>query len=334
MARRHLTLIATTGDRFCDFAPYVPAASDDGTVAFQAALAGGGTGVFTGSGEAVDEAAGPSLVRVTSHPDRNGVGMMSFYGDRQDGGRGVFLLHDARLETVADTSVEFSAIGPLGPTMNDAGTVAFRADRSPGVSGIFTGDGKDVVAVVETDSRWRRFHGLPVITRSGALVFRADRADNVQGIYCHYEGSIGTVAESGDFFETLSLFPSANDDGTVAFAATLRAGGAGIFTAAEGGITRIADTGGAFEAYRAALITDGGNVVVLATPRGGSLGLFDGADPVEDRILAVGDQFLGSNVAELASNPVSVNAVGQVAIRVTLTDGRQLILRADPHGYD
>jgi hypothetical protein len=38
----------------------------------------------------------------------------------------------------------------------------------------------------------------------------------------------------------------------------------------------------------------------------------------------------GSTVAELASNPVSVNAVGQVAIRVRLTDGRQLILRADP----
>jgi hypothetical protein len=34
-------------------------------------------------------------------------------------------------------------------------------------------------------------------------------------------------------------------------------------------------------------------------------------------------------VVDLASNPVSVNAVGQVAIRAELADGRELILRAD-----
>jgi hypothetical protein len=39
---------------------------------------------------------------------------------------------------------------------------------------------------------------------------------------------------------------------------------------------------------------------------------------------------LGSTVSELASNPVSVNGPGQVAIRVTLADHRQVILRADP----
>jgi len=71
-------------------------------------------------------------------------------------------------------------------------------------------------------------------------------------------------------------------------------------------------------------------VVHIATPRGGSLGLFAGPDPEADRILALGDPLLGSTVAELASNPVSVNAAGQVAVRARLTDGRQLILRADP----
>jgi cell division septal protein FtsQ len=117
----------------------------------------------------------------------------------------------------------------------------------------------------------------------------------------------------------------------VAFAATLPAGGAGIFTADEGRITRI-DTDDAFEACRGALITGAGAVVLVATPRGGSLGLFAGPDPAADRILVIGDPLLRSTVAELASNPVSVNATGQVAIRVRLTDGRQLILRADPVG--
>jgi len=38
------TVIATTGERFSSFAPYVASVNDAGTVAFQAALRGGGTG--------------------------------------------------------------------------------------------------------------------------------------------------------------------------------------------------------------------------------------------------------------------------------------------------
>ena len=328
------TVIATTGERFSDFAPYVASVNDAGTVAFQAALRGGGTGVFTGTGGAIAEAAGLALLAgVTSHPDLNGAGATSFYGDLPGGGQGVFLLRDGRLQTIADTRGPFASIGPLGPTMNDAGTVAFRADRTAEVSGIFTGDGAALATVADTDGPWSRFHGLPVINAGGTVVFRADRKDGVQGIYAGRRGSIRTVAETGDRFETLSLFPSVNDYGTVAFAATLRAGGgAGIFTVHEGRITRLIDTDGAFDACRGALITSAGAVVRIATPRGGSLGLFAGPDPEADRILALGDPLLGSTVAEIASNPVSVNAAGHVAIRARLTDGRQLILRADPVG--
>jgi hypothetical protein len=77
------------------------------------------------------------------------------------------------------------------------------------------------------------------------------------------------------------------------------------------------------------LLTDAGDVVLIATPRGGRPGIFAGPDPMADRILCLGDPLLDSNVVDLASNPVSVNAVGQVAIRAELADGRELILRAD-----
>jgi len=325
------TVIATTGERFSDFAPYAAAVNDAGTVAFQAALRGGGTGVFTSSGGAVAEAAGPALLAgVTSHPDLNGAGAMSFYGDTPDGGQAVFLLRDGCLQTIADTQGLFASIGPLGPTMNEAGVVAFRADRLEGVYGIFVGDVAAVATVADTEGPWSRFHGLPVINRGGAVVFRADRKDGVQGIYVDHGGDIRTVAETGDLFETLALFPSVNDHGTAAFAATLRAGGAGIFTVDDGRITRSIDTDGAFESCRGALITSAGAVVCIATPRGGTLGLFGGPDPEADRILALGDPLLGSSVADLASNPVSVNAAGHVAVRATLADGKQLILRADP----
>jgi hypothetical protein len=73
------TVIATTGERFSDFAPYVASVNDAGSVAFQAALRDGGTGVFTGSGGAIAEAAGPALLAgVTSHPDLNDAGATSF----------------------------------------------------------------------------------------------------------------------------------------------------------------------------------------------------------------------------------------------------------------
>jgi hypothetical protein len=97
-------------------------------------------GVFSGRGGEVAEAVGPQyLGSVTSHPDLNGSGAMCFYGSLSGGGENIFLLDDGRLQTIADTRGPFAAIGPLGPTMNEAGTVAFRANRTPEVSGIFAG---------------------------------------------------------------------------------------------------------------------------------------------------------------------------------------------------
>jgi hypothetical protein len=234
------------------------------------------------------------------------------------------------LQLVADTHGAFTSIGPLGPTMNEAGSVAFRADSADRVSGIFASDGAAVTTVADTNGPWSRFHGLPVITDDDTVVFRADSKDGVQGIYAGRGGSIRTVAETGERFESLGPFPSANERGTVAFAATLRGGGAGIFTHDNGRITRITETDGAFEAYRGALITNAGAAVMIATPRGGRLGLFDGPDPEADRILALGDSLLHSSIEDFAANPVSVNASGQVAIRASLTDGRHVIVRADP----
>jgi hypothetical protein len=325
------TVIASTGERFSDFAPYVASVNDEDTVAFQAALRAGGTGVFTGDGAAIAEVAGPTLLAgVTSHPDLNSSGATSFYGELADGAQGVFLLRDGRLQAIAGTRDGFAVVGPLGPTMNEAGTVAFRAERTAGVSGIFAGDGAAATTVADSECGWSAFHGLPLIDGRGTVVFRADREDGVQGIYARRGGSIETVAETGDLFETLAFFPSANDGGAVAFAATLRGGGAGIFTVDEGQIVQVLDTESAFESCRGALISGGGAVVCIATPQGGSLGLFAGPDPEVDRILALGDPLLGSSVVDFAANPVSVNADGHIAVRATLADGRQLILRADP----
>ena len=323
------TVIATTEEQFSGFAPYVAAVNDLGMVAFQAALRDGGSGVFTGSGEVSAEVVGPDvLAAVTSHPDLNLAGETSFYGDLP-GRPGC--LRAPRRETADDRGYggRLSSVGPLGPTMNEAGTVAFRADLGSGTSAIFVGDAADVTTVADTDGDWSRFHGLPVIDRGGGVVFRADREDGVEGIYSARQGTIRAVVEVGDVFERLALFPSVNDHGTVAFAATLRGQGTAILTADDGLIT-VVDSKGEFEEFRGALIDGAGSLVRIATPRGGSLGLFSGPDPKTDRILAIGDHLFGSTVTDFASNPVSINAIGHLAIRASLADGRQLILRTNP----
>lgn len=324
-----LTLVAATDDRFERFSPYVASSNLDGRVTFQAALRDGKTGVFTGIGQDVEEIARSALVRsVTSHPDRNAAGVVSFFGTKAGGGEAVFLVRDDDVRTIAETGDAFVSIGPAGPTMSGEGAVAFRADPSPGVSGIFVAADDGITTIADTQGTWAGFHGLPIIDVRGGVTFRADKKDGQEGIYRWSEGSIRTVVGSGAAFASFRPFPSANDDGVVAFAATRSGGGAGIFTAKDGRIETVVDVDGAFESYRGALMA-ASNIVRIATPRGAGLGLFGGPDPVADRILAVGDDLLGSSVVELAANPVSINAAGQVAIRATLADGRQLILRSE-----
>jgi hypothetical protein len=302
-------VIATTGAEFSDFAPYVASVNNAGMVAFQAALQESGTGVFIADGEHVEAVAGGHRLTVSSHPDLNDDGATSFYASE-----GVYRVRDGRLETVADTNGPFTSIGPLGPTMNTAGTVAFRADLAGGVSGIFAGD----ATLADTGGPFAKFHGLPVIDASGTVVFRADRTDGVEGVYAAGDGEVEPIVETGVRFESLAPFPSANDAGTVAFAS-----GAGVFTVTGGKVVRI-DEEGTFESCRGALIDNAGAVVVIATPPGGTLGLYSG----NERILGIGDALFGSTVEDFASNPVSLNDRGRLAVRVKLTDGAQHIILA------
>lgn len=322
-----LSVIAETGERFSDFAPYVASVNDDGIVAFQATDRDGTSGAYAGDGGPIRVIADPATAPfrgVCSHPDINGEGSSCFYADIESERRGVFLVCDGEVVLVADSA------GPLGPTMNEAGTVAFRADLSGGGSGIFTVSGRTVTSIAETDGRVRLFHGLPVIDAAGTVTFRADLEDGGEGIYAADGERVTAIVETGETFSGLGLFPVANDAGVVAFCAQLQSGGSGVFMMASTGIETVLDTGGSFESFRGVLINDAGDLAFYATPRGGTLGVFTGPDPVGDRLVSLGSPLFGSPVADFALNPVSMNQAGQVAIRVGLEDQRQLILRADP----
>ncbi len=321
-----LTPIAKTGGRFTDFMPYVASINDHGVVAFQATLRGGGSGVYAGSGgplsTIVETDAGP-LAAIRSHPDLNGGGSACFYATSRSGLRAVVLVRDGMVLTLAEDA------GPLGPTMNDSGIVAFRAESESG-AGIFTGSEGGISPVAETGDGFSAFHGLPVINGGGAVVFRADRSTGDQGIYVCDGGPLAPVAETGEVFAGLGQFPILNDAGTVAFCATLHDGRSGMFIASAGETVVVLDSSGSFESFRGVLLDEAGRLIFYATPRGGELGVFTGPDPVDDCLLQLGAPLLGSTLVDFALNPVSINNSGQVAIRVKLATGLQLVLRADP----
>ncbi len=324
---RDIVPIAETGDRFVDFMPYVASVNDRGVVAFQATLSGGGSGVYRGTGgpiAAAIEHGADAVVDIISHPDIDASGSACCYANLTRGGRSVILVRDGRISVLAEDC------GPLGPAMNDQGTVAYRANPGSGASGVFTWSEGSIACIASTSGRFSAFHGLPVIDRRGAVAFRADLTAGGQAICVGDGGTLTTIAETGEVFSDLGRFPSTNEAGEVAFTATLQDGQMGVFVASEGRIATIIDTGERFESFRGALLDGVGRVVFYATPRGGSLGVFTGPDPVADQVISLGAPLFGSTVVDFALNPVSINGVGQLALRVRLADERQLVVRADP----
>ncbi|MGL6280263.1 MAG: hypothetical protein ACRC50_12000 [Gaiella sp.] len=333
------SVVAQTGARFAGFGPYVPSVADDGRVTFQAALPDGGSGVFATDGGAPEPllTSGAGAVDgVVSHPDVDASGRISVYVERAGGsGRAVLLVAGDRVSELARTGAGLDWIGPAGPTMDEEGHVAFRADTAGGAHGVFLADEVGALEVATTArSQWAAFQGLPLALPGGAVALRADRADGSEAIVVREaDGTWRSVAETGDGgLCALGRFPCATRAGTIAFTATLSDGGGDVVVVDRGAGPEIAfDAGDRFASFRGALLGGDGTAFVLGTPRrGAGLGLFRGPDPVRDRLVAIGDDLLDSVVDDLAANPVSVNEVGQVVVRVRLADGRELVLRFDP----
>jgi hypothetical protein len=278
-------IIARTGDRFSGFGPYVASINDAGHVAF---WGDGQVFVWRGSAEPEPVDLGGEVI---SHPDIDAAGRVCAYV-RLDSGETAVVL-DARVLDSGD-------IGPLGPTMNDRGQVAYRAR-----GGVYSNGDQ----VARRDDRFASFEGLPCVDDTGAVVFRADH-----GIYRWRGGQLETLVETGGDFAELGRFPAVGPGGEVVFAAQT-----GVFAIDRDGLRAL--HAGGFASYRGVLAHEGG-FVFYATPPGGAIGIYDGAGR---RLLGVDDE-----IAAFVLNPVSINRSGQLAIRLELTDGTGAIARFSP----
>lgn len=323
-----LLVIAGTSGPFADFGPYVASINDRGLVAFQATRRGGTTGIFCGDGGPISYLRPTATYR--SHPALNNHGTLCAYADMAENGTPAVISGSAGGPADVITHEALKAIGPLGPTMNDSGAIAFRATSATGRAGIYVAAAGSLVRVAETDERFGTFDGLPVILGDGSVVFRANHVDGTQGIHLWRPGGGTTsVVTTGERFVELGRFPDANARGTVVFTATQRDGSSGVFTAKDGGIEPAIESAREFESFRGALIDDDGRIVFHATPGGGMLGIhaLDTAGP--RRLIGLRDEFGTCPLTDFALNPVSLNNAGQVALRLKLADGRQFIARLD-----
>lgn len=328
-----LTRIAATGDRFSDFSPYVASINADGMVAFQASLTGGGTGVFMGNGgfvTAATVAANGLVARICSHPAINRAREIGVYAEAGSLGSMLLTGNADRLRLFDGDTSRIGNVGPLGPTINEDGIVGFRAGLPSGDAGILKVRGGVVGVVADTSGGFARFHGLPLVDRSGDVLFRADWKAGGQGIFLSSADGIIPMIETGREFRELGQFPATNESGALAFVGIRNDGGSGVFTLEKGKLTQAIAGGGHFDNFRGALISDSGELVFYATPRGGSLGIYFGPDPLAHRVIGIGSAVDGSTVADFVLNPVSINGAGQLAVRLKLADGLQVIVRADP----
>lgn len=355
--RFRLVPIAWTGDRFTDFAPYVASIADSGTVAFQATTrmcdGRSSTGIFTGDGATITVVAEPTAspaAAFVSHPAIDGHGNLSVYVRLASGADAVLVAGPGGTRVLADSRSVFRSIGSAGPTMNRAGAVGFRAHDGAGEErpvAFMAFEGR--LTPVNEAGRFRAIEGLPMVNDQGHMAIRAT-SGAAEGIYLWRDGALETVVETGSpsspewanrastVASRLGRFPFLLSDDSVVFEGTVGdrdgiyvASGAGISCVIQG---RPAGQAG-FESFRGAYVDHSGAVVFYATPANGTIGLYSGADPVADRIVGVGDRLWGvtggdARITEVVMNPVSINARGQLAVRLRLADGRGAIVRLDP----
>lgn len=320
---RRTVVVARTGEGLRSLGPYVAAMRDDGAVLFQGEHADGSTGVHVvPAGRAPRQIipAPPGCV-VTSHPDSGSVGSVCFYAQSPGDGAGLWLASEGGCTCLA------TGCGPLGPTMDASGSIAFRTIGARG-QGVGVWDGSRARSLDESGPGTLGLEGLPVVA-GGRVAWRVTLAGEAHAIRLWDGRSLATVATTGDQFAAIARFPMMDRAGRIVFGARSRSGADGLYVWDSGSTRRVAGSDGRFESIRGGLISDRGTLLLIGTPRAGGLGVF--TDELgASAIVQVGAPLDGSPVEEFAVNAVSVNASDQVAIRATLADGRQVIARSDP----
>jgi hypothetical protein len=317
------------------------AINDLGAVAFEANLRSGGAGIFTRN---ADGSQGPiiaitsDLIRTfTLSPFMNDSGTVSFGAELRDGSTAIFTGGGQELTRIADTEPDspFGSLPSPSPRIQSDGTVTFHGTLRSGGMGLFAGNGGLPGIFYVTGGQFSAFLGGPASQVNGhTMAFRATLQDGTGGELTGSGGPTTTIATTGPVFSSF-IGGEINDASTLAISANLTAGGQAIVVAQDGTLTRFVDTTGAYSQFVAGQVSinNDGQIVFGADLAAGGHGIFQGPDAVADKILATGDELFGSTVVDFPTNPLNprgLNNTGQIVFRADLSDGRTVLVRADP----
>ncbi len=175
----------------------------------------------------------------------NNNGVVSFAGNYDGGGSGIFTYDGTTLAVIVDD------LGPYAPfttssgnarsSINDSGEVATRAVLDGGGGqAIIKGDGTTTTVVADTTGDFVSFKD-PAINNTGMVSFEAKRTDGTFGLYTGSDPAADKVIESGDALFGSTVFDfsgiidpfgtgpySMNSSGQIAFRYRLMNGEEGI----------------------------------------------------------------------------------------------------------
>jgi hypothetical protein len=189
---------------------------------------------------------------------------------------------------IADTSGPFNSIlsglSDPGPSINAGGTVAFAANLSPEIFGIYTGSGGSTTTITQGPSSSVSFYN-PVINDSDTVAYGSTILGNRVIASLDVESSNGAVISIASLSSRLftSYRPVINNAGTVAFSATSQGSPApGVFLFSQdisissgNSTTTIASTSDPFfSGLGNPALNDSGSVAFSADLDAGGSGIF------------------------------------------------------------
>lgn len=226
---------------------------------------------------------------------------------------------------VADTSntSPFTAFSDF-PSINDAGTVAFRASFDFGAFNVFTGPstGGGPYNDVTQNGPFISTAFEPVINNSGTVAYYAWEQFGPHAIFtapADGNGPVVTVVDNSAGNFTDFSFPVLNNSGTVGFLATLSGGGKGVYSssASGGALTPVADTSSTFSDLSKPSISSAGVLAFRGVLKTGPTGIFSAAASGAGSITSVVDN---SGTFSDFRGP-AINGAGTVLFQATKTAG-------------
>ena len=318
----------STGARLATFGPYVPATTTEGEVVFQATATSGESLVVHAGKTGVRERVRASvlgLTAVVSHPVLSEDGeTLAFYGESADGGVAAYVVsREGTATRLSSPDFRPTEVGPLGPTVNVHGDVAFRARLPSGEHAVLVARRGRVACLVRTGGDLSAFRGLPVATDDGAVVVRADD-DAGRGLVlvCRDDAPPVRVAREGEHgVRSLGNFPSARGERDILVAASFDDGASSGLRLGLGRAPSRALDDQEFSAVRGLLHGGPAGTVVLGARADETLGVYVGGA----RLVGLGDTLFGERVTDLAANPVSASG-SRLAVRLAFHTGRESIV--------